>query len=50
MQENEKAPTPRNKKIRELKYNIEPLDYKKYISSLEEFVQIYGEENKELFF
>lgn len=42
VQENEKAPVPRGKKLRELKDNFEPLDYSKYVHSEEEFVQVYG--------
>lgn len=44
VQENEKAPTPRGKKLRELKTNIDLLDYSNYVISEEEFVEVYGEE------
>lgn len=49
VQENEKAPVPHTKKVRELKYNIETMSYKHYVQSLEEFIQVYGKENKEIY-
>lgn len=49
VQENEKAPTPKNKKLRQLKFEVEPLDYKKYVENLEEFVEVYGEDQKHLY-
>jgi tRNA-specific adenosine deaminase 2 len=44
IQENEKAPVPKAKKSRELKYEFLPLDYSKYVDSEDEFVSIYGED------
>lgn len=42
IQENEKAPTPKTKKSRELKHEFMPLDYSQYINSEEEFIELYG--------
>lgn len=47
VQENEKAPVPRDKKVRELKTNHEALDYSKYVSSEAEFSRVYGQDKIE---
>ncbi|CAN6673225.1 tRNA-specific adenosine deaminase subunit Tad2p [Trichomonascus vanleenenianus] len=42
VRENDKAPVPRSKKSRELKDNMETLDYSLFIDDEEEFVSLYG--------
>lgn len=49
VQENERAPTPQAKKTRQLKTDVEPFDYTKYIDSEEEFVQLYGSDSLHLY-
>lgn len=49
IQENEKAPTPKAKKSRELKFDFLPLDYSKYITSEEEFIELYGEDKVHIY-
>lgn len=44
IQENDKAPTPKTKKSRELKFDFLPLDYSKYITCEQEFIDLYGED------
>lgn len=47
VQENEKAPVPRSKKVRLLKTNIPPLDLPAFVdtSSKDQFIDAYGHEN-----
>lgn len=50
VQENEKAPVPRSKKVRELKTGILPLELRKYVGeskcSRQELIDAYGVENE----
>lgn len=49
IQENEKAPTPKGKKSRELKTEFLPLDYSKYVESEDEFIKLYGKEQLHIY-
>jgi len=50
LQENDKAPVPKVKKNRELKYTVDPLDLSKYVEDheFEHLQRLYGQDLKRL--